>query len=184
MENTKVKIMVVDDDVDFLEEIRLTLMEGGYEVVTCQNSSSALSTIYENKPRCLLLDVRMPALDGQDLLLLIRRKYPDLPVIICTGLTNIDTHYLLKSGASDVLHKPFSHSALVQAIEQVVSGEGESMPMMIQGFNLREIRDSVLRKVIVRALSRSNFNVTHTASLLGISRQCLLRYIKHLQIAY
>lgn len=184
MDKSKIKIMIVDDDKSYLEEIESTLKEEGYETLVCQDSSRTLSTIQESRPRLVLLDVRMPALDGQDLLLLIRRKYPDLPVIICTGLTHIDSHYLLKSGASEVLLKPFSHTALLGAIEQAVSGEGESIPMVLHGFNLKEIRDSVLRKVIVRGLSRSNFNVTHTATLLGISRQCLLRYIKRLQITY
>lgn len=184
MGTEKRKILVVDDDRSFLEEISGLLNDEGYEVNTCAESGKALSMVDSYKPHCVIMDYSMPALDGQDLLLLIQRKHAELPVIMCTGVIDINTSYLLKSGAREVLQKPFSDTALLNSIEQAVSEGGDSIPIQIKGFNLREIRDTVLRKVIVKALSRTNFNITHSASLLGISRQCLLRYIKRLQISY
>lgn len=184
MTPTKARILIVDDDTEFLRETHALLSEQGYETLTCPESRKALSMIEERRPSCVLLDLRMPALDGQDLLLLIRRKHPDLPVIICTGISNVDERYLLKSGASDVLQKPFSYTTLFSTIEQATSQEDEMTPVVLKGFNLRDIRDSVLSKIIVKALARTNFNVTKAAGLLGVSRQCLLRYIKRLQISY
>ena len=52
------------------------------------------------------------------------------------------------------------------------------------GYDLRTVRETVLRKLIIKALTKCAFNATHAAKLLGISRQCLLRYVKRYKIAY
>ena len=184
MEARKAKILLIDDDKNFLEETRQLLEEAGYEGRVCPDSRKGLEEVQQYSPDCIILDMNMPALDGQDLLLLLHRKYPELPVIMCSGLSNMDERYLLKSGAMEVLQKPFSHQHLFAAIEQAIDRKDEATPVVLKGFKLRDIRDMVLRKVIVKALTRTNFNITHSAGLLGISRQCLLRYIKRLQISY
>ena len=180
----KGKIFLVDDDSDFLQETSELLSEVGYTTETCQDPHLALEGIKSFQPDCVLLDMRMPSLDGQDLLLLIRRRHPDLAVIICSGVGELDARYLLKCGATDVLQKPFLHTTLFDAIDQAVLQREELTPVVLKGYNLRQIRDTILRKVIIKALTRADFNITHTASLMGISRQCLLRYIKRLQISY
>lgn len=181
--DAKAKIFIVDDDESFLRETKALLEEGGYPCMTCSDSTKALSAIESFTPDCVILDINMPFLDGQDLLLLIRRRYPDLPVIVCTAIPNVDERYLLKSGASDILRKPFDHTVLFNTLDEAISKKDEVTPMVLRGFNLRENQNTVLRKTIVRALSHTNFNHTHSAALLGISRQCLLRYIKRLHIA-
>ncbi len=184
MTDVKARILIIDDDESFLKETGELLKEANYESRGCPDPRQALSIIQEYKPDCVITDFCMPALDGQDLLLLMRKKFPGLPVIICSGMPEMDERHLLKAGATDVVQKPFSHSAFFAAIDQALSQKEEVTPVVIKGFNLREIRATVLRKVIIKALARTDFNITHSAALLGVSRQCLLRYIKQLRIAY
>lgn len=184
MGDIKARILMIDDDENFLHETQELLKEAGYETRGCGDPRQALSVIQEYKPDCIIVDFCMPGLDGQDLLLLMHRKFPDLPVIVCSGMPEMDHRHLLKAGATEVMQKPFSHNAFFSAIEQALSQKEEIMPVVVKGFNLREIRNTVLRKVIIKALSRTDFNITHSAALLGVSRQCLLRYIKQLRIVY
>ncbi len=181
---TKAKILMIDDDESFLQETGELFKEGGYESRGCKDPHRALEAVQEYKPDCIMVDFCMPGMDGHDLLLLMRRKFPAVPIIICSGMPAMDHRHLLKAGAADVIQKPFSHSTLFNIIEQALSQKEEMTPVMVKGFNLREIRNTVLRKVIIKALAKTDFNITHSASLLGVSRQCLLRYIKQLHIAY
>lgn len=184
MENSKGKILLIDDDTGFLAETEGVLREAGYEAATCPSSREALAAVKNYQPDCLILDIKMPHLDGQDLLLFMKRRYPALPVIISTGVSSIDERYLFKSGAAEILKKPFSADVLFAAIDSTISQDDEETPLVLHGFNFREIHEEVTRKIIVKALSESNFNVSLAARLLHISRQCLLRYIKRLQITY
>src|SRR5262245_14562599 len=121
MENLKAKILMIDDDESFLHETGELLREMSYDMRGCNDPRQALGAIQEYKPDCVIVDFCMPGLDGQDLLLLMRRKFPDLPVIVCSGMPEMDQRHLLKSGATDVIQKPFSHSAFFAAIEQALS---------------------------------------------------------------
>ncbi|MEW6101253.1 MAG: response regulator [Candidatus Omnitrophota bacterium] len=84
----KKKILVVDDEPDFLEMMRVRLEAGGYEVITANNGKEALFKIAEDKPRAVLLDILMPEMDGLKVLRCIRKKDKKLPVFIITAFNN------------------------------------------------------------------------------------------------
>lgn len=84
----KKKILVVDDEVDFLQVIKFRLEASNYEVVTASNGQDALSKVKSEKPNAVLLDIMMPEMGGLDVLKKIREEDPNLPVFIITAFSN------------------------------------------------------------------------------------------------
>lgn len=179
------QILVVDDDKDFLEAIADILKSAGYDAMTCRDPLKAVGLLEGNASfRCVVLDFRMPGLDGQDLLRLVHTKFPQVPVIICSGYLDGRESFLVREGAFATLAKPFDHQVLCDTIQRALSKSEELTPIYIEGFDLREARKTITRKLIIKALTQTEFNISRTALLLGISRQYLIRYMKRCQINY
>lgn len=84
----KKKILVVDDEPDFLKLIKIRLEASGYDVVTVTDGKTALEKIKTENPSAVLLDILMPELDGLEVLKRIRQENKDLPVFIITAFSN------------------------------------------------------------------------------------------------
>lgn len=111
------KILVVDDEVDFLEVIKVRLEANGYEVVTASNGEEALKKIKDDKPDAVLLDVLMPGIDGLEVLRRIRKMYEKMPVYIITAFSTEERFKLAnKFGASGFIVKTDDLSKEVERI--------------------------------------------------------------------
>jgi two-component system alkaline phosphatase synthesis response regulator PhoP len=86
----KRKILLVDDEIDFLELMKIRLEAGGYEVITANNGKEALEIFKKEKPSALLLDIMMPEIDGLSVLKEVRAQDAMLPVFIITAFSNED----------------------------------------------------------------------------------------------
>lgn len=84
----KKKILVVDDEIDFLEMIRLRLQSNDYDVVTAMNGKEAIEKVKDEKPDAVLLDILMPGADGIDTLKKIREHNTKLPIFLITAFSN------------------------------------------------------------------------------------------------
>jgi len=84
------KILIVDDEIDFLELMKVRLEANGYEVVTANNGKEALEKFRNDKPAAILLDIMMPEMDGLSVLKQIREQDAVLPVFIVTAFSNED----------------------------------------------------------------------------------------------
>ena len=84
----KKKILVVDDEPDFLNLIKMRLEASNYEVLLANNGTDALNIIKSNKPDAVILDIMMPGIDGLEVLRQLRKKHKDLPVFILTAFSN------------------------------------------------------------------------------------------------
>ena len=84
----KRKILVVDDEVDFVELMTLRLEANGYEVITANNGKDALNRVEKDKPSALLLDIMMPEMDGLSVLKQIRAQDAVIPIFIVTAFSN------------------------------------------------------------------------------------------------
>ncbi len=114
----KAKVLIVDDDAVFLEEIQELLVEKAYQVRTCSDPTRVFLLIEEDRPDCIILDLAMPLLRGQDVLEILRCRYPYIPILICTGIPNVEQHSLIKAGAARIFMKPFETRDLFEAIDQ------------------------------------------------------------------
>ncbi|MFA5146705.1 MAG: response regulator [Candidatus Omnitrophota bacterium] len=84
----KKKILVVDDEVDFVDMIKMRLEANGYEVATANNGKDAISMVKKDRPDAVLLDIMMPEMDGLSVLKEIRSEDTGLPVFIITAFSN------------------------------------------------------------------------------------------------
>ena len=102
----KRKILIVDDEPDFLEIMRVRLEASDYDVITVPNGEEALNYVKDNKPDAVLLDILMPGIDGLEVLRRIRKMDESLPVYIITAFSTDERFKVAnKLGASGFIVK-------------------------------------------------------------------------------
>ena len=178
------RVLVIDDDPEMCQVLKDLLTRQGFRATTCTDSGEAMDRLQEETYHCVLLDIRMKKLQGTELLPIIKHRFPMLPVIIVSAYCDrSDAGYYGSLGAYDVVAKPFNSDRLVDVIHRAV-GKTDTIPLELTSLSLAESRDQVYRKLIVTALQRTNWNQVKAARLLGVSRYCLIRWIRKLQISY
>lgn len=114
------KIALVDDDRNILTSVSMVLEAEGYDVSTFNDGASALTALPDLEPDLAVLDIKMPRMDGMELLRRLRLK-SDLPVIFLTSKDDeIDEVLGLRMGADDYMRKPFSQRLLVERIRAIL----------------------------------------------------------------
>ncbi len=118
MENTK--ILIVDDDSNICELIRLYLEKDKYDTVIANNGQQALSLVASEKPDLILLDIMMPKLDGWQVCREIRKTL-QTPIIMLTAKGEVFDKVLgLELGADDYITKPFDTKELIARVKAVL----------------------------------------------------------------
>src|ERR1700751_69929 len=134
-------IALVDDDRNILTSVSLSLEAEGYRVQTYTDGSSALEGLKATPPDLAIFDIKMPRMDGMELLRRLRQK-SDLPVIFLTSKDEeIDELFGLKMGADDFIRKPFSQRLLVERVKAVLR---RSIPKDAQA--VKEVDAKVLER--------------------------------------
>ena len=114
------RIALVDDDRNILTSVAMTLEAEGFEVETYNDGQSALEAFGRRMPDMAVLDIKMPRMDGMDLLQRLRQK-STMPVIFLTSKDDeIDEVLGLRMGADDYVKKPFSQRLLVERIRALL----------------------------------------------------------------
>ncbi len=114
------RIALVDDDRNILTSVSMTLEAEGYDVSTYNDGLQALNAFNEELPELAVLDIKMPRMDGMDLLSRLRQK-SNIPVIFLTSKDDeIDEVLGLRMGADDYVRKPFSQRLLVERIRAIL----------------------------------------------------------------
>ncbi len=114
------RIALVDDDRNILTSVSMTLEAEGFEVETYNDGQSALDAFNKRLPDMAVLDIKMPRMDGMDLLQRVRQK-TNMPVIFLTSKDDeIDEVLGLRMGADDYVKKPFSQRLLVERIRALL----------------------------------------------------------------
>ena len=113
-------IALVDDDRNILTSVSIALEAEGYRIMTYTDGASALEGFKTSPPDLAILDIKMPRMDGMELLRRLRQK-TDMPVIFLTSKDEeIDELFGLKMGADDFIRKPFSQRLLVERVKAVL----------------------------------------------------------------
>ena len=116
-------ILIVDDESDIRLLIAGILTDEGYEPREAGDSDAALAAIRARQPSLVLLDIWLQgsALDGMDLLAIIRRDCPDLPIVMISGHGTVETAVsAIKQGAYDFIEKPFKSERLLTVIDRAI----------------------------------------------------------------
>jgi len=113
-------VLIVDDDENVLKSIEVILKSSGINNILCCNNSTEVMDILEKQDvDVVLLDLAMPLLTGEELLCQIRKDYPEIPVIIITGITEIEKAVeCMKMGAVDYMVKPVERNRLISSVSR------------------------------------------------------------------
>jgi len=177
------RVLAIDDEEKILRVYQELLPQRGFAVTTCSASADVVQRLKADAYDVVLLDIRMPGIEGTELLPIIKKAHPDLPVIIVSAYCDEkDVDYYHGLGAFGTISKPFSHEVLLDTIARAIDRQ-ERIPLVLTSLSLREGRDQVSRKLILAALRKTNWNQVKAARLLGVSRYSLIRWIKKLGIS-
>ena len=139
-------IALVDDDRNILTSVSIALEAEGYRTMTYTDGSSALDGFKSSPPDLAILDIKMPRMDGMEMLRRLRQK-SDVPVIFLTSKDEeIDELFGFKMGADDFIRKPFSHRLLVEHVKAVLRRHA--------GKDSAETKETDAAKVLERGLLR------------------------------
>jgi DNA-binding NtrC family response regulator len=120
-----VKALIIDDEIEFIDSLRAVLGRRNILVTTASDGPSALGILSKASFDVVVLDIKMPGMDGLDVLAEVRRLAPRLPVILMTGHLSEQTDELRRRAFS-LLIKPYTIAELMQAIELAIKAESPS----------------------------------------------------------
>jgi len=114
-------VLVVDDEPEILKSVQQILLDEGYEVLCARDGHEALKKTEEENPDLVLLDIKMPGLDGIEVLQWIKTTHPQLPVIMMSAHGTIETAVkATKLGAYDFIEKPLSLERITVAVRKAL----------------------------------------------------------------
>lgn len=112
------KVMLVDDEVEYIETLLKRLKKRGLEITTANEGRAALDLLESDSPDVVVLDVKMPGIDGLDVLKEIKSRHPLVEVIMLTGHANVEVAIEgMELGAFDYLMKPMDIDELLYKIQ-------------------------------------------------------------------
>lgn len=144
----KTQVMVVDDEKVVREGCRRILTGRGYDVITAENGAQAMELLGCRGVDLILLDLRMPVMNGEEVLERVGPQYPDIPVIIITGHGTIDTAVdCMKRGAYDFITKPFQVDQFLLTVNRAADKRALSQKArQFEEENRRNLYDLAMEK--------------------------------------
>jgi two-component system, NtrC family, response regulator HydG len=118
----KIQVLIVDDEVRFARNVSRLLDTGRFDVSVAHNGLDALEMVHKTRPDVVVLDIRMPEMDGIETLLAMKNLDAEMQVIILTGHADVQTGILaIREGAFDYLFKPCDMGLLTEKILQAAA---------------------------------------------------------------
>lgn len=114
-------VYIVDDDPDVRDSLKILLEFSGFQVETFESALNFLTADVRKMNGCLILDIRMPGMDGLDLQDELAKREIDLPIIVITGHGDVPLAVrAMRAGAIDFLEKPFREEALIESVRRAL----------------------------------------------------------------
>ncbi|MBI5664683.1 MAG: response regulator [Nitrospirae bacterium] len=133
------KILIIDDDKDMRSVLSDLVRSGGYEVFSAGNGKIALKEVSIHSPDLILLDIRLPGIDGMTLLERIKGIDRSIIIIMLTGHGDIkDAVKAIKLGAFDYITKPFNNDEIIAAIKKALQARPHTGSSQSAALSLRE----------------------------------------------
>ncbi|MHC0051861.1 response regulator transcription factor [Actibacterium sp. D379-3] len=171
------RIALVDDDRNILTSVSMTLEAEGFEVETYNDGQSALDAFNKRLPDMAVFDIKMPRMDGMDLLQRVRQK-TNMPVIFLTSKDDeIDEVLGLRMGADDYVKKPFSQRLLVERIrallrrQEVIAADDGVVPEDSKVMTRGELSMDPLRHAVIWKGNDVSLTVTEFLLLQALAQR-------------
>lgn len=122
-EQAKKKILIIEDEIDILNMVKMRLEASGYEVIAAQDGNTGYSKAKSDNPDLIILDLMLPGIDGYQVCRLLKfdEKYRHIPIIMLTARSQQeDREWGQKVGADYYLTKPFESKELLDKIKELI----------------------------------------------------------------
>lgn len=174
----KNKLLLVDDDLAFLQVLAKAMGKRGFEVFTSTGISDAVAHAHETSPDMAVVDLKLEGESGLDLIPLLIEINPDMNIVVLTGYSSIATAVTaIKRGASEYLSKPVTAGDVIKAL----SGEWQREDAL-EDFSPMSV-ERVEWEYIQKVLKENDGNISATARNLGMYRRTLQRKLAKKPIA-
>jgi len=135
-----VRVLVVDDDINMCQLTEIALTRSGYPATICTDSARAMDLLKGSAYGCVLLDLRMKGIEGTELLPIIKRNFPTLPVVLISAYCDrSNAGYYVSLGAFEIVTKPYTDDLLLDVVSRAV-GAKDTIPMVLTSLCLDEAR--------------------------------------------
>ena len=115
------RILVIDDEKNYLMVMQALLMDAGYEVTALNDPEMALHFLEESEVDVVITDMKMPKLSGKEVLQSVKKSWPNLPVLIMTAFGSIESAVeAMRYGAFDYITKPFANDEMLLSVHNAV----------------------------------------------------------------
>jgi DNA-binding NtrC family response regulator len=139
-------ILVVDDKDMMRDSLSLALARAGHKAVTTGDPAEAPGLVRQHRPACVITDLKMPKMDGIELLQKIRAESPDTPVVLMTAFATIGTAVqAMRLGAFDYVQKPFESDEILVVVERAI----EHQKLVVDNQAFRANAEATPPKVLV-----------------------------------
>ncbi len=133
VEDAKAKILAVDDEAIVLDSFRKILVIAGYSIETVESGKEAVGLIRKNDYDFVFTDLKMPEMDGLDVVKAVKHLRPNIDVIMITGFATIETAVdAMKYGAMDYVQKPFTADELIDFVDKSLIRRQDRIERQIQ----------------------------------------------------
>jgi len=149
-------ILVMDDEPSVSKGLQMILNEAGYDVDVALNGGSALDTFNQQDIDLLIADLRLPDMDGMEVIRQVKERRPDTGIVVITGYSSVNSaQEAIKLGASDYLSKPFSDDEIKKAVGSALQAKPEaSATETNDGVDTREGK-LIQKREVISVLNRT-----------------------------
>ena len=182
-------ILVVDDEKNIRAGLKKALEREGYHVMEAEDGKDALKIVRENELDMVITDLRMPHMNGEELLQELQIHWPTIPTIILTGHGTIDSAVeAMRKGAYDFITKPVNLDHLFALVQRGIANRmvilrNKSLTQQVQklrGFDMMEVTSPAIHRVLdkVRQVANTNVSVLVTGES-GVGKEVVVDAIHH-----
>lgn len=174
-------IFVVDDDNEIREALTFLFQEQGFGVKTADNGAGAITLLQKWTPDLVVLDLKLPKIDGEDVCRQIKKKHPSLPVVMLTAKGNPDD--VVKGfdfGADDYIAKPFDSGVLLARVKARLKETSQNSVIQIADLSLNKETVEVMRGTKKIQLTPQEFQLLEYLMVNAnkvVSRDMILNHI-------
>lgn len=175
-------VYLVDDDFAMRDSLSLFIESTGRMTRSFESAVEFLHAYNQEQPGCLLLDVRMPGMDGLELQEEILNRGINIPIIFISSHAEVsDSVRAFRAGAVDFIEKPFDHDVLLERIDEAVNKDIEARAQTIEKLKLRScIEHLTFREKEILNLIVKNRSSKEVGSILGISSRTVEVHRSHI----
>ena len=178
--NTQVKvlphILLLEDEPNVAKGLKMVMDEQGYDVDLATTGQGALDSFWAGRFDLLIADLRLPDIDGMEVVERVKEKRPETPVVVITGYPSVSSAIkALKAGVTDYLRKPFTEEEFISAVDGALKERQRVVTreeLLIAGEKERLIQ----KREVIRVLNRTSEDEEFWRELMEMGPQALVGY--------